>query len=51
MPSIAQLEERGTVKEILLNPKVTGSTPVRRILLLQSSSDFCHSHDGNCLAF
>ncbi len=51
MPSIAQLEERGTVKETLLNPKVTGSTPVRRILLLQNSSDFCHSHGGNCLAF
>ncbi len=48
MPSIAQLEERGTVKEILLNPKVTGSTPVRRILLLPSSSKLCHSHDANC---
>ena len=31
MPSIAQLEERGTVKETLCDPKVTGSTPVRRI--------------------
>ena len=30
-PSIAQLEERGTVKETLCDPKVTGSTPVRRI--------------------
>ena len=29
-PSIAQLEERGTVKEILCDPEVTGSTPVRR---------------------
>ncbi len=31
MPSIAQLEERGTVKGKLCDPKVTGSTPVRRI--------------------
>jgi hypothetical protein len=31
VPSIAQLEERGTVMEILCDPKVTGSTPVRRI--------------------
>ena len=30
VPSIAQLEERGTVKETLCDPKVTGSTPVRR---------------------
>jgi hypothetical protein len=31
MPSIAQLEERGTVKETLCDPEVTGSIPVRRI--------------------
>jgi hypothetical protein len=33
VPSIAQLEERGTVKETLCDPKVTGSTPVRRRFL------------------
>src|ERR1700761_2114512 len=29
-PSIAQLEERGTVMVTLRNPEVTGSIPVRR---------------------
>ena len=33
-PSIAQLEERGTVKETLCDPEVTGSTPVRRTFCL-----------------
>ena len=34
VPSIAQLEERGTVKETLCDPEVTGSIPVRRIFFL-----------------
>ena len=38
-PSIAQLEERGTVTEKERYPKVTGSTPVRRIFCLRDSCD------------
>ena len=38
-PSIAQLEERGTVKETLRDPEVTGSIPVRRIFFL--AERFC----------
>ncbi len=47
MPSIAQLEERGTVMEILRNPKVTGSTPVRRSEPFDSSVGRAWDCNGN----